>query len=106
MIADFTSLNLVVSDSVTGNITLHLDQVPWDQALETILNAKGLGKRQLGNVNDRSGSGNCRAGAFTDRGKSSVTAVSYARNGFFCGLNTLMQQLIYKLFVEGVSQIV
>jgi type IV pilus assembly protein PilQ len=50
IIADFTSLNLVVSDSVTGSITLHLDQVPWDQALETILNSKGLGKRQLGNI--------------------------------------------------------
>lgn len=50
IIADVTSLNLVVSDSVTGNITLHLDQVPWDQALDTILKAKGLGKRRLGNI--------------------------------------------------------
>lgn len=50
IIADVTSLNLVVSDSVTGNITLHLDQVPWDQALDTVLKAKGLGKRRLGNI--------------------------------------------------------
>ena len=50
IIADVTSLNLVVSDSVTGNITIHLDQVPWDQALDTILKAKGLGKRRLGNI--------------------------------------------------------
>ena len=50
IIADVTSLNLVVSDSVTGNITLHLDQVPWDQALDTVLSAKGLGKTQLGNI--------------------------------------------------------
>ena len=50
IIADFTDLNLVVSDSVTGNITLHLDQVPWDQALDVVLNSKGLGKRQFGNI--------------------------------------------------------
>lgn len=49
-LADFTGLNIVVSDSVTGNITLRLQNVPWDQALDIILRAKGLDKRQVGNV--------------------------------------------------------
>ena len=50
LIADFTGLNLVVSDSVTGNLTLRLQNVPWDQALDIILRTKGLDKRQNGNV--------------------------------------------------------
>ncbi|MES0327947.1 MAG: type IV pilus secretin PilQ family protein, partial [Gammaproteobacteria bacterium] len=50
LIADFTSLNVVVSDSVTGNLTLRLKNVPWDQALDIILKAKGLSKRESGNV--------------------------------------------------------
>ncbi|WP_299597504.1 type IV pilus secretin PilQ [uncultured Microbulbifer sp.] len=50
LIADFTDLNLVASDTVAGRITLRLDGVPWDQALELILKAKGLDKRQEGNV--------------------------------------------------------
>ena len=50
LIADFTGLNLVVSDSVSGNITLRLQDVPWDQALDIILRTKGLDKRQQGNV--------------------------------------------------------
>lgn len=50
LIADFTDLNLVASDSVTGKITLRLQNVPWDQALELILKTKGLDKRQDGNV--------------------------------------------------------
>ncbi|HET8701545.1 MAG TPA: type IV pilus secretin PilQ [Nitrococcus sp.] len=50
LIADFTGINLVVSDSVTGNITLRLQNVPWDQALDIILQTKGLAKRQTGNV--------------------------------------------------------
>jgi type IV pilus assembly protein PilQ len=50
IIAEFTSINLVASDTVTGSITLRLDNVPWDQALEIILKAKGLDKRQEGNV--------------------------------------------------------
>lgn len=50
LIADFTSLNLVASDTVTGSITLRLDQVPWDQALAIVVKAKGLDKRQEGNV--------------------------------------------------------
>ena len=50
LIADFTSLNIVVSDSVDGNLTLRLKNVPWDQALDIILKAKGLSKRESGNV--------------------------------------------------------
>ena len=50
LIADFTGLNLVTSDTVTGNITLRLKNVPWDQALDIILKTKGLGKRESGNV--------------------------------------------------------
>ncbi len=50
LIADFTDLNLVASDTVTGRITLRLKNVPWDQALELILKTKGLDKRQAGNV--------------------------------------------------------
>ncbi|SEP85179.1 type IV pilus assembly protein PilQ [Ectothiorhodospira magna] len=50
LIADFTDLNVVVSDSVTGNITLRLRNVPWDQALDIILKTKGLAMRQAGNV--------------------------------------------------------
>jgi len=50
LIADFTSLNLVASDTVSGRITLRLQNVPWDQALELILKTKGLDKRTTGNV--------------------------------------------------------
>mgnify|MGYP003857643093 FL=1 len=50
LIADFTSLNLVASDTVGGTITLRLQNVPWDQALELILKTKGLDKRTVGNV--------------------------------------------------------
>ncbi|WP_232221992.1 type IV pilus secretin PilQ [Alcanivorax jadensis] len=50
LIADFTGLNLVASDTVDGRITLRLQNVPWDQALELILKTKGLDKRKVGNV--------------------------------------------------------
>ena len=50
LIADFTELNLVASDTVKGNITLRLKNVPWDQALELVLKTKGLDKRLVGNV--------------------------------------------------------
>ena len=50
VMADFTGLNLVVSDSVTGTVTLRLKEVPWAQALNIILETHGLGMRQLGNV--------------------------------------------------------
>ncbi|TBO34291.1 type IV pilus secretin PilQ [Aquabacterium lacunae] len=50
VIADFTNFNVVTSDSVTGNVTLRLKDVPWDQALDIILQSKGLGVRKSGNV--------------------------------------------------------
>lgn len=50
VIADFTNFNIVTSDSVTGAVTLRLKDVPWDQALEIILQSKGLGMRKTGNV--------------------------------------------------------
>ena len=50
LLADFTGKNLVASDSVGGTVTLRLQNVPWDQALRIILQAKGLAKREEGNV--------------------------------------------------------
>ncbi|MFP5466036.1 MAG: type IV pilus secretin PilQ [Gammaproteobacteria bacterium] len=50
VIADFTNFNVVTSDSVGGSLTLRLKDVPWDQALDIILQAKGLGMRKSGNV--------------------------------------------------------
>jgi len=50
LLADFTGLNLVVSDSVVGNLTLRLNNVPWDQAMDIILKTKGLAQRRAGNV--------------------------------------------------------
>ncbi len=50
LIADFTNLNLVASDTVNGRITIRLQNVPWDQALDIILRTKGLDKRRTGNV--------------------------------------------------------
>ena len=50
VIADFTNFNIVTSDSVSGALTLRLQDVPWDQALEIILQAKGLGVKKSGNV--------------------------------------------------------
>ena len=49
-LADFTGLNIIASDSVSGNVTLRLDNIPWDQALDFILKSKGLGKRESGNI--------------------------------------------------------
>ncbi len=50
VIADFTNFNIVTSDSVSGSVTLRLQDVPWDQALDIILQAKSLGYRKSGNV--------------------------------------------------------
>lgn len=50
VIADFTNFNIITSDTVGGNVTLRLKDVPWDQALDIILQAKGLGMRKTGNV--------------------------------------------------------
>ncbi|KKD61452.1 fimbrial protein [Grimontia sp. AD028] len=50
MVAEHNGFNLVVSDTVQGSLTLRLDDVPWQKALQTILNVKGLDKRQMGNI--------------------------------------------------------
>lgn len=50
VIAEFTGLNIITSDTVTGNLTLRLKDVPWDQALDMILQAKGLDQRKNGSV--------------------------------------------------------
>jgi len=50
VLADFTGLNIITSDTVTGNLTLRLKDVPWDQALDIILRSKGLDMRKDGNV--------------------------------------------------------
>jgi type IV pilus assembly protein PilQ len=50
VIADFTDLNIITSDTVAGNITLRLKDVPWDQALDIILQTRGLDSRRSGNV--------------------------------------------------------
>ncbi len=50
ILADFTGINIIAADTVKGNVTLRLNNVPWDQALDLILKAKGLGKRREGNV--------------------------------------------------------
>ncbi|QFY42537.1 type IV pilus secretin PilQ [Candidatus Methylospira mobilis] len=50
VLAEFTNINIVAGDSVQGNVTLRLNNVPWDQALDLVLKSKGLGKRQEGNI--------------------------------------------------------
>ncbi|MCF6202081.1 MAG: type IV pilus secretin PilQ [Methylococcaceae bacterium] len=50
ILADFTGLNIVAADTVGGNVSLRLNDVPWDQALDLILKSKGLAKREMGNV--------------------------------------------------------
>src|SRR5262249_44539944 len=50
VIADFTGLNIITSDSVSGSLTLRLKDIPWDQALDIILQTKGLDMRKNGNV--------------------------------------------------------
>ncbi len=50
ILADFTELNIIASDTVAGNVTLRLNDVPWDQALDLVLKSKGLAKRKTGNV--------------------------------------------------------
>lgn len=50
LLADFTGINIVVSDAITGHMTLRLNDVPWDQALDIILTTQALDKRQVGNV--------------------------------------------------------
>lgn len=50
VLADYAGVNLVASDAVQGNVTMRLQDVPWDQALDLVLRSKGLARRQEGNV--------------------------------------------------------
>lgn len=84
LIADFTSLNVVVSDSVDGNLTLRLKNVPWDQALDIILKAKGLSKRESGTVMMIAPSEEIAAQEKIDlEAQQSVTELAPIRNAFF-----------------------
>jgi type IV pilus secretin PilQ/predicted competence protein len=80
VIADFTNFNVVTSDTVTGTVTLRLKDVPWDQALDIILQAKGLGVRKNGNVlwiapkDELASQGAGRAGVARRRSPSSSPA--------------------------------
>ena len=84
LIADFTSLNVVVSDSVDGNLTLRLKNVPWDQALDIILKAKGLSKRESGTVMMIAPSEEIAAQEKIDlEAQQSVTELAPIRHAFF-----------------------
>jgi type IV pilus assembly protein PilQ len=84
LIADFTSLNVVVSDSVDGNLTLRLKNVPWDQALDIILKAKGLSKRESGTVMMIAPSEEIAAQEKIDlEAQQSVTELAPIRNAYF-----------------------
>ncbi len=84
LIADFTSLNVVVSDSVDGNLTLRLKNVPWDQALDIILKAKGLSKRESGTVMMIAPSEEIAAQEKIDlEAQQSVAELAPIRNAFF-----------------------
>jgi len=84
LIADFTSLNVVVSDSVDGNLTLRLKNVPWDQALDIILKAKGLSKRESGTVMMIAPSEEIAAQEKIDlEAQQSITELAPIRSAFF-----------------------
>ncbi|PCJ86119.1 MAG: pilus assembly protein PilQ [Thiotrichaceae bacterium] len=84
LIADFTSLNVVVSDSVDGNLTLRLKNVPWDQALDIILKAKGLSKRESGTVMMIAPSEEIAAQEKIDlEAQRSITELAPIRSAFF-----------------------
>lgn len=84
LIADFTQLNIVVSDSVDGNLTLRLKNVPWDQALDIILKAKGLSKRESGTVMMVAPSEEIAAQEKIDlEAQQSITELSPIRSAFF-----------------------
>jgi type IV pilus assembly protein PilQ len=84
LIADFTGLNVVVSDSVDGNLTLRLQNVPWDQALDIILKAKGLSKRESGTVMMIAPSEEIAAQEKIDlEAQQSITELAPIRSAFF-----------------------
>jgi len=103
LIADFTSLNVVVSDSVDGNLTLRLRNVPWDQALDIILKAKGLSKRESGTVMMIAPSEEIAAQEKIDlEAQMSVTELAPIRSAFFT-INFAKVTELAALFTGGAS---
>jgi len=101
LIADFTGLNVVVSDSVDGNLTLRLKNVPWDQALAIILKAKGLSKRESGNVMLVAPSEEIAAQEKIDlEAAQAVTELAPLRSVFFT-VNFAKVKELEKLFTGG-----
>ncbi len=105
LIADFTGLNVVVSDSVDGNLTLRLKNVPWDQALDIILKAKGLSKRESGNVMMIAPSEEIAAQEKLDlEAQQQVTELAPIRSAFF-EINFAKVQDLAQLFEAGEGQL-
>lgn len=103
LIADFTGLNIVVSDSVDGNLTLRLKNVPWDQALDIILKAKGLSKRESGTVMMVAPSEEIAAQEKIDlEAQQSITELSPIRSAFFT-INFAKVTDLATLFSGGAS---
>ena len=103
LIADFTGLNIVVSDSVDGNLTLRLKNVPWDQALDIILKAKGLSKRESGTVMMVAPSEEIAAQEKIDlEAQQSITELSPIRSAFFT-INFAKVTDLATLFTGGDS---
>jgi type IV pilus assembly protein PilQ len=101
LIADFTSLNVVVSDSVDGNLTLRLKNVPWDQALDIILKAKGLSKRESGTVMMIAPSEEIAAQEKIDlEAQQSITELAPIRTAFFT-INFAKVNELASLFTGG-----
>jgi type IV pilus assembly protein PilQ len=104
LIADFTSLNVVVSDSVDGSLTLRLKNVPWDQALDIILKSKGLSKRESGNVLLVAPSEEIAAQEKIDlEARQSITELAPIRTAFFT-INFAKVTELVALFTGGDSQ--
>ncbi len=103
LIADFTGLNVVVSDSVDGNLTLRLKNVPWDQALDIILKAKGLSKRESGNVMLVAPSEEIAAQEKIDlEAAQAVTELAPLRSAFF-SINFAKVKELEPLFTGGAG---
>ncbi len=103
LIADFTSLNVVVSDSVDGNLTLRLKNVPWDQALDIILKAKGLSKRESGTVMMIAPSEEIAAQEKIDlEAQQSITELAPIRSAFFT-INFAKVTELSALFTGGAG---
>jgi type IV pilus assembly protein PilQ len=104
LIADFTGLNVVVSDSVDGNLTLRLQNVPWDQALDIILKSKGLSKRESGNVMMIAPSEEIAAQEKIDlEAAQAITELAPIRSAFFT-INFAKVTELEPLFVGEVSE--